>query len=254
MNRIVCALALLVLIAAPTLASASYTVTNLNATVALNKNTSAQVSEILTLKISNVSINQYSTDRVAFNLTLSNWQLLIGPVLTQHIINPRAPSYNFKFLPGPVTGYGDIQTAELFMSYTVPNVTTVNQTAPRTFVYSLNPAIFNFEQGASGGVLSPNTTLNIDVPAGATIKSVYPLADIPAYGFEKNYTNVTSLTWDKGEPLSKFALVYTTNEGIQDEVLGFLDSAYNALGGFTYVIIAAIIVLFIVYTYLKAVY
>ncbi len=57
-------------------ASASYTVQNLNVTMALKTNTSAQVSEVLKVLVSNASVSQYSTNRLALNLTLSNWQTL----------------------------------------------------------------------------------------------------------------------------------------------------------------------------------
>ena len=59
-------------------ANATYTVSHLNVTMNLNRNTSAQVNEMLTVIISNDSVNQYSTSRVALNLTLSNWQSIIG--------------------------------------------------------------------------------------------------------------------------------------------------------------------------------
>lgn len=58
-------------------ASASYTVQNLNVTMALKTNTSAQVSEVLKVLVSNASVSQYSTNRLALNLTLSNWQTLV---------------------------------------------------------------------------------------------------------------------------------------------------------------------------------
>ncbi|MCL5093048.1 MAG: hypothetical protein M1128_01105, partial [Candidatus Marsarchaeota archaeon] len=55
------------------IANASYTVTNLNTTVTLNTNTSASVTELLTVAVSNTSLNSYETDRIALNLTLSTW-------------------------------------------------------------------------------------------------------------------------------------------------------------------------------------
>ncbi|MDE1868985.1 MAG: hypothetical protein KGH60_03405 [Candidatus Micrarchaeota archaeon] len=233
------------------LSHASYSVTNLNVTVALNKNTSAQVTEILTMIISNSSVQQYTTNRVALNLTLSNWQNIIGPLLVQHIINPYKGVYNFKFLPGSVTNINGQNYAYLLMSYEVSNVTVVNQTAPRNFVYRFNPAVFNFEHGASGQVLNPNTTLTIVLPSGSQIKSVYPIPDYPPSAFTNDYANTTRVSWLYGEPLSKFTLTFVITEGIQAEVVGFFGQIYKELGIFTYLIIAIIILAFILYAYFR---
>lgn len=233
------------------LSAASYSVTGLNVTVALNKNTSAQVTEILTVNISNSSVAQYTANRVALNLTLSGWQKIIGPLLVQHIINPTKGVYNFKFLPGSVINVNGHNIAYMLLSYEVNNVTVANQTAPRNFVYRFNPAVFNFEHGASGEVLNPNTTLTIDLPTGAQIKSVYPLPDAPPSAFTNNYANTTNVSWFYGEPLSKFTLTFVITEGIQTEVLNFFQQVYKDLGVFTYLIIAIIILAFILYAYFR---
>jgi hypothetical protein len=233
-------------------ANASYTITHLNVTVNLNANASADVSEVFTVDLSNVSVGQYSTNRVALNLTLADWQTLIGPSLVQHIINPGYSIYDFKFLPGPVIKTGGQDMAYILMSYTVNNVTVMNQTAPRDFVYTFVPKVLNFEQGASGEVLTPNTTLTIDLPQGAVIKSIpYPLPDYPPSAFTTSYANTTSVSWFYGEPLSKFTLTFVITEGIQKEVTSFFAGIYRALGAFTYVVIAAVVLGFIIYAYLR---
>ncbi|MDE1810985.1 MAG: hypothetical protein KGH66_03015, partial [Candidatus Micrarchaeota archaeon] len=137
------------------------------------------------------------------------------------------------------------------MSYDVPNITTVNQTAPRVFYYSFSPSVFNFQHGASGEVLSQNTSLTFMLPSGADIKSVYPLPDAPVSAFTNNYANTTKVSWFFGEPLSKFTFAFTITEGIQTEVLSFFEGVYNFFGIFTFVIIIAVILLFIIYTYLR---
>jgi hypothetical protein len=233
-------------------ASASYTVTHLNVTINLNQNTSAQVSEVLAVSMTNSSIAQYSVNRVALNLTLSNWQAIVGPSLVEHVINPSGSIYNFRFLPGAGVVEGNQSTADILLSYTVNNVTTVNQTAPRTFLYSFESKVFNFDHAASGEVLSPDTTLTINLPDGAVAKSVYPLPDYPLSGFASNYANVRNFTWMYGEPLSKFDLTFTITESVQAEVANFFLAVYKTLGVLTYVIIAAVILGFILYTYLKA--
>lgn len=231
---------------------ASYAVTNLNTTVVLNANTSAQVTEVLTVHVSNSSVNQYQTDRIALNLTLSTWQGLIGPLLVQHIINPKSGVYNFKYLPGPLVPDYDGGTAKLIMSYYVNNVTTVKQTAPREFVYSFNKNVFNFEHAASGEVLPPNTTLNIIIPNGAQISTVYPVPDSPVANFTTGYSNTTKFSWFDGEPLSKFSFVFIIHESLSKEVETFFSGVYAALGIFSYVIIGLVIAGFIAYAYFKS--
>jgi hypothetical protein len=233
------------------LSHASYTVTHLNVTIMLQSNTSAQVTELLTVEISNNSVSQYQTNRVALNLTLSEWQELIGPTLVQHIINPRTSVHNFALLPGSVIESNGVSIAYILMGYGVANVTFMNQTAPRTFVYRFNTATFNFEHGASGELLDPNTTLTVVLPKGAAIDSAYPLPDYPASAFTSGYKNTTTVSWMYGEPLSKFNLTFTITEGIQTEVVNFFVSIYDVLGAFTYVVIAILVLLFIIYAYIR---
>ncbi len=233
-------------------ARASYTVENLNVTLTLKQNTSAQVNELLKVLISNGSVSQYSTNRVAFNLTLSDWQALIGPTLVQHIINPNESLYGFKLLPGPIIMQRGQSTAYILMTYTVNNVTSVNETSPRQFIYTFNPRVFNFQHGVSGEVLTGNTTLTMIVPSGAVIKSAYPLPDLPVYAFTNNYRNTTTVSWLYGEPLSKFSFKFLVQQSIQGEVASFFESAYRFFGIYTYIIIAALIIIFIAYTYHKA--
>jgi hypothetical protein len=230
---------------------ASYTVTHLNVTLLLNRNTSAQVTELLTVELSNSSVSQYLTNRVALNLTLSDWQALIGPLLVQHVINPSTSVHNFKLLPGSVMSSNGINTAYILMGYTVSNVTSMNQTAPRTFVYDFNSNVFNFEHGASGQVLNPNTTLTIVLPKGSVIESVYPLPDYPPSAFTSNYKNTTTISWLYSEPLSKFNLTFVIMENIQTEVTNFFADIYHVLGAFTYVIIAIVVLLVFLYAYLR---
>jgi len=231
--------------------NASYTVLGINTTITLNTNTSAYVTEVIKVAVSNISTSQYSADRLALNLSLSNWQELIGPDLTEHIVNPKGMMYGLNFLPGPLITTDNGKVAYLKMSYYVSNVTTMNITGPRAFKYSFNKDVFNFEAAKSGIVLGPNTTLNIILPKGAQVISVYPLPDSPALGFAQNYRNVTELSWYQNEPLSTFTLVYVVHESLQDEVLNFFLNIYKILGIYTYVIIILIIALFLIYMYFK---
>ncbi|MGC9190528.1 MAG: hypothetical protein ACP5FR_01290 [Candidatus Micrarchaeia archaeon] len=235
----------LVLLVLSNYSVASYTVTHLNVTVQLNKNTSASVSEILTLHMSNQSVSQYSTDRLALNLTLST------PILVEHILNPRSGVYNFKFLPGAAFKNDSGYYAYLMMSYDVNNVTEVNQTGPRSFLYSFNDNVFNFEHGISGQVLPQNTTLTIVIPQGASIVSVYPVPDMPTTAFTDNYKNVTSVSWMYGEPLSAFVFKFSLQESIETEVTKFFYGVYNYFGYSIFAILIILIILILLYIYLR---
>lgn len=234
------------------MANATYNVTHINVHVYLQPNTSAHINETVIFMISNQSISQYQTDRIALNLTLSQWQGLIGQQLTEYIINPRGSIYNFALLPGPAVQVYGAYKAEMVLSYDVNNVTTVNQTSPRVFVYTMKPSVLNFEHGASGEILSPNATLNITIPAGSKINSVYPVPDYPPYGITNDYANVTNVAWFYGEPLSRFELVFQTNQSIRSEVTAFFAKVYQTLGIYSYIIVALVILIFILYVYYRA--
>jgi hypothetical protein len=227
------------------IANASYTVTHLNTTVILNKSTTAHVNEVLTVYVNNYSIKQYNTDRVALNLSLSQWQSLIGPMLVQHIINVNSGVQNFKFLPGPISPSSNGGYAKLYMSYDVENVTTYKRIAPKVINYVFNDKVFNFGNSLNGDYLYPNTTLNIIVPKGVSIVSIYPLPDSPTSGFSSDYKNVTEFSWFDQEPLSKFKFSYDVNENLQYEIGLFINSLYVHFAYVIYIIILLIIVIIV---------
>jgi len=234
------------------LANASYNITHMKVSVFLNQNTSAHINETVVVAISNQSVSQYQTSRLALNLTLSQWQQLVGTQLTEHIINPKGSIYNFVLLPGPVVQNGMTYSSDIILSYDVNNVTTVNQTSPRVFIYTFKPSVFNFQHGASGQLLGTNTTLNITIPGGARIRSVYPIPDAPPYGITNNFANTTAISWFSGEPLSKFTLVFEVDQSLRQEVGTFFSKVYQILGIYAYLIIVAVILLFVLYVYYRA--
>ncbi len=210
-------------------ANASYSVVHLNTTVILNTSNTAQVNEVLTVYVSNYSVKQYETDRDALNLSLSTWQGLIGPELTQHILNSHSGVYGFKFLPGPLapTDFGG-GYANLYMTYYVKQVQLSRRIAPRVIQYTFNDSVFNFGHSLSGEYLYPNTTFTIIAPRGAKIISIYPLPDSPSVGFSDSYKNVTEFSWYNQEPLSKFTFQYDLDTSLGFEINEFLYNTYNS--------------------------
>lgn len=233
-------------------ASATITVASLNTRVLLNTNTSAQVTEVIQLSISNQSVSQYTADRLALNFTLANWQNLIGPSIVEHIINPKGAIVDLKFLPGPVNNSQNGKIADLLLSYLVTNVTAFNQTAPRTLLYQFNNNVFNFQHAESGQVLGENTTLTIVLPLDSKLVSVYPLPDYPILDFSQGFSNATQLSWSADEPLSKFSLDYTVQQSLGQEVIGFFDGLYRHYGVAIIIFVILVIALFIAYAYFRA--
>ena len=244
------AMLIYIAISAATAAGITYGISNINTTVSINMNGSAYVSEAITVILPNSSLTQYTIDRSGLNLTLSNWQTIVGPQLVQHISNPRSGTYNFHLLPGPInrTSYGGI--AVINMNYYVSNVTTVNQTGPRIIEFKFNNNVLNFAHGSGGVVLGQNTRFNIILPKNSRVLSIYPLPDYPS-NFASNNTGVTEVSWFDGEPLYNFNLIFQVKESILNEVEDFFGSIYAALGVLTYIIVLAIVLLIIFYTYMK---
>ncbi|MGC9204768.1 MAG: hypothetical protein ACP5FN_00600 [Candidatus Micrarchaeia archaeon] len=233
---------------------AYFNVTYLNTTVILQKNTSAHVIEVITLYISNSSLTQYEQDRQAINLTLSDWQNALGTnLLFEHILNPQASISKFTFLPGPAVRYGNSGTALLTMNYYVNNVTTVSNIAPRKFEYVFNSKVLNFMHTASGVALYPNSRLNIIIPSGSQVVSIYPAPDYPPPSFFGNYTGITTFSWFSEEPLTKFSFSYIVTESLEDEVSNYFAGIFKNYSLELYVLVFAAVALIVIYLYMKVI-
>ncbi len=235
-------------------AFAYYNVTFLNTTVILNgSNTDAKVIETISLFVSNSSLQQYSTSRAAYNLTLSDWQNIIKSQLpTEHILSPQGSVSDFTLLPSAVVVQSASGgTAYIIYSYVVSNVTSVNETAPRKFRYVFNDSVFNFEHTASGQQLFQGSRLNIVLPPGAVVDTVYPLPDYPSPNLLGSYSNQSLLSWYAQEPLSKFSFSYTITQSLQSEVLDYFKGVYDSYRPFIYLIIVILIGIIVAYIYLK---
>lgn len=224
-------------------------VTYVNTTVILSHNTTGKVVEVLNLYLSsNVSVSQYLQDRAAINLTLSEWQKALNTnLLVEHILNPESSIYGFDFLPGPVTTVGNTGIAQITMRYYVSNVTTVREIAPRKFEYTFNSNVFNFVHTASGEALLQDGRLNIILPAGSQVLSIYPLPDYPQISFLGNYTNDTLFSWYAGEPLSKFTFTYVVTQSLGQEVISYFQSLLTVYRAWFYAFIFAAIIIIAAY-------
>ncbi|HVA82623.1 MAG TPA: hypothetical protein VNF06_00470 [Candidatus Aquilonibacter sp.] len=232
--------------------NANFNVTSLNTTVVLNTNGSAHVVESLTLFISNTSIAQYQQDRQAINFTLTNWQTAVNTnLLVEHILNPKSSVYGFTFLPGPILYSGSSGNAQLTLSYFVNNVTSIKTIAPRKFLYSFNDSVFNFVHTASGQSLPKISKLNIIVPKGSQIVSIYPVPDYPSLSFISNYTGSTTFTWNSEEPLSTFSFTYILTQSPGQEVTAFFSTLYSNYSALLIIISGIIILAVLVYLYIR---
>ncbi len=225
---------------------AGINVTYVNTTVILGTNTTAHVIEIFTLQVSgNASIQEYQQDRAALNLTLADWQkVLFSGLFTEHIMNPKSSISNVTFLPGPLLiGYAS-DTALLTVDYYALNASTVTNTAPRKFQYLFNTSVFNYPHSSSGEALPTSARLNLLIPQGAQVASIYPLPDLPSPTLVNDYKNVTEFSWNSGEPLSKFTFSYIVTQTLQQEVLSYFGNVYtNYALDIVFIVIILVVVL-----------
>ncbi len=249
MSRYLVLIAALSIVALAGTSFASYNVSSINTTVTISQNGSAYVTDVLHVTVGNASVEQYTVDRSGLNLTLSDWQSLIGPQLVPHVINKRSGIYGFNLLPGPVFLQNARHVANIYMHYYVSNIATINQTGPRTYKYTFNASDLNFAQGVGGVVLGQNMRLNIILPNASTVITAYPLPDYPSPS--QNLTSAQALSWYAGEPLYSFELVFQVKTSTTTEVLDFFGSIYSALGSLVYILIGGAVLLFIIYTYFK---
>lgn len=232
--------------------NATYTLQSINTTVYLSPNNSARVSEAIHFTMNNDSVYAYNIDRSAVNLTLSNWEGIAGTWVEPHIINPRTGIYNFNLLPGPVHAINSTKySATIYLNYYVNNVTMENQTGPRTFIYTFQPSVLNFQHGSGGVFLGTNTNLTIVLPTSSYILSIYPLPDYPIITVHNATNTITQVSWYRSEPLYNFKLIFQVKESLVEEVVSFFSDVYNTLGIFVYILIIILIVSFILYTYYK---
>lgn len=218
-------------------------VTSINTTVVLNNTPTARVIETLQLSITNNSAPVYQQDRIAVNLTISEWQKVLGdgqPSL--FIVNPKSSTYGVTLLPGPLIYESQGDIAFLTLEYYARNVTTSSNIGPRKFEYVFNDSVFNFEHSVSGQSLPQDVRFNIVVPQGSAVQSLYPLPDSPPASFVNNYKNVTQFSWYSAEPLEKFTFSYILTESLQQEVINYFTKVYVEYG----VMIAAVLVILVV--------
>lgn len=231
---------------------AYYNLTNINTTIILNANQSSHVVEQFTFYISNASISAYQQNRDAIGLTLTDWQkVLFTSNLQENILGNGHSFYKFEFLPGPLIMVPNGGYATMTMNYYVNNITTIKNIGPRKFEYTFNDNSFNFQQEASGQILPVNTRLNIIIPGGSDVLSVYPLPDVPKPNFIDNYTNQTEFSWYAGEPLSQFSFQYVIIESPETEVLDYFQGVYQKYYELIYALIVIAIIVFALYFYRK---
>ena len=249
--RLALPLLLLVTLALPSV-NAYFNATSLNTTIVLSQNNSAHIVESVNLYISNSSFTQYVQDRQAINFTLSQWQSALNTnLLVEHILNPKSSVYSFQFLPGPITYYGNYGDAQLTLSYYVRNITSSSEISPRRFEYVFNNTVFNFLHTASGQTLPSNARLNIVVPNGAQIVTIYPVPDYPRLSFIGNYTGSTTFSWYSADPLSSFTFSYILLQSPGQEVSEFFSNLLSNYSDLIFLLVGAIVLVLLVYLYIR---
>ncbi len=215
-----------------------------NITIILNNSTNGKVIENYYIDMNSNSIKLFNEYRVSLNASISQWNKALYANMSEYIFNPNGSISNFSLIPSlaiPTLNGGE---ATITITYIAKNIVNSSIVAPREFEYKLYSNIFNFPLTASGIALPSNTKLNIIIPKGAHILSIYPLPDYPTSLM--NISNQTIFSWYESEPLSNFKFEYIINETYQQEIINFFSNFINNYLNIIIIIIAILLIIAII--------
>lgn len=231
-RRKLCILFVLVLLALAV--RADFHDLSLSVTVKINTNGSAHVTERVRLAIDPSSVDIYNQSMYSRNLTIMDWQQITSSkLLRQHIFSPVSVS-NIKVVPENLNSYSFSATsaAVIRLDYELEKFVPINQTGPRTLLYTFNRSSFSFEHSPSGQILPQDTELTIIIPPDSIVTSISPDPDEPSItrDYLGQVMRVSNFTWRGTIPLMDFELTFTREEPIGVEVSRFFeDIEMNAL-------------------------
>ncbi|MGC8567766.1 MAG: hypothetical protein ACP5RP_00435 [Candidatus Micrarchaeia archaeon] len=231
----------------------SYTILNVNVNVTLFQNNTASVVQIYKILLTNGSIEQYYRNRLALNLTTNEWATFTNLPISPAIVNLKKGVNNLRLLPGPAipTNTTNESIAYLELLYNIYNATSLKAVEPRRFEYAFNSSVLNFGTSAAGEILQKNYTFTIILPPNSHIISVYPVPDLPKNFIVNSSSEISSVSWNSGELLSKFQFVFVVQQTMQQEVMAFFGDLYKTLGIYLFVIVGIAILAVVLYAYFK---
>lgn len=225
-SRKLCVLMALVLLMLTS--RANFYDTSLAVTLKVNLNGSAHVTEKVSLYLDQSSEDLYNRSIFSRELTIMDWQQIThSEYLRQHIVSSVA-ARNMRIAPEDVVryAYGDLSSANIKLEYDIDKVVTINQTGPRTLLYTLNSSSLSFQPSPSGPVLPRNNNLTILIPPDSVVASISPDPTEPA--IQRDYSGyvrgLSNFTWRGTVPLMEFQLTFNREEPMDVEVMDFFDS------------------------------
>lgn len=210
------------------LLNASFYDISLGVTVKINLNDSAHVTEKVMLSLDPTSEDLYNRSIYARQLTIMDWQQITqSQNLRQHIVSSSA-ARNLRITPEDIEpfAYGSRAGANIILEYDVDNIVMVNQTGPRTLLYTLNSSVLSFQPSPSGQVLPRGNDLTIIIPPDSIVTSISPDPTSPV--IQKNYADqvigISNFTWSGTVPLMEFQFAFTREEPMDVEVMDFFQN------------------------------
>ncbi len=210
------------------LLGATFSDVSLVVTMKINLNGSAHVSEKVTLSLDQTAEDVYNRSIFSRELTIMDWQQITNSqYLRQHIISS-VSARNLRIVPEDVRPYtyGSFSMADIKLDYDIDGAVTINQTGPRTLLYTLNSSALSFQPSPSGQVLPKNNELTIIIPPDSIVTSISPDPTEPI--IKKDYLDqvrgVSNFTWSGTVPITEFQFAFTREEPMDVEVRNFFQN------------------------------
>ncbi len=217
----------LVVVMLAQVAHASFDLSSFSVTIDVYKDGRAHVTEVFNIFLTNSeTADTYERAKGAINLTVESWRAQTNlQALRYYVSNVDANSVLVKpqrvAPPNPITGARD---TSIIVEYdTITPLFNTTQTKPRTTHYELDRSAIVFESSASGEIIIPEkSNLTIRIPK-ATLLALSPPPDIPGeVSLPNNDQKV--FTWLGRSTLTKFSVVFETEETLESEVIGFFQN------------------------------
>ncbi len=240
------------------LLGATFSDVSLVVTVKINLNGSAHVSEKVTLSLDPTSQDVYNSSIFSRQLTIMDWQQITNSqYLRQHIITSVA-ARNLRIVPEDVRPYtyGSLSTADIKLDYDIDGFVTINQTGPRTLLYTLDSSALSFQPSPSGQVLPRNNELTIIIPPDSIVTGISPDPTEPT--IQKDYLDqvrgVSNFSWSGTVPINEFQFAFTREEPMDVEVRNFFQNlegiAIGILLSAPGIVLTLLVVLAVVFLFL----
>jgi len=200
---------------------------SLSVTVKVAVNGSAHVTEKVKLAIDPSSVDLYRGSIFSRELTIMDMQQITNSKLLRQHIFSSISTRNLRIVPENINNYefSNVSTAVIRLDYDIDRLVLLNQTGPRTVLYTFNKSTLSFEPSPSGQVLPDNNELTIIIPPDSVVTSITPDPTEPTItrDYLDHVRGISNFTWRGTMPLMDFELAFTREEPIDVEVSRFFN-------------------------------